>query len=188
MVAASFVALSAGSPGGWSPISGTSQLLELLGGVGVHAAVSAAPVVQSRRRHPEFGGDLLTGLALGSQLISTAQLAHDVLRGMPLPTSHSSHRPFQPDIGPQNSKTGWTHSPGTRQLGLPPLERPRLQHTPPSRPIPRRPAARRTCQARYSSSQARRCRSCPRSSSAARRVDPEGSPRGYAPSSWFAGG
>jgi len=25
------------------------------------------------------------------------------------------HRPFQPDIGPQDSKTGWTHSPGTRQ-------------------------------------------------------------------------
>ena len=24
------------------------------------------------------------------------------------------HRPFQPDIGPQDSKTGWTHSARTR--------------------------------------------------------------------------
>src|SRR6478672_6480472 len=92
-----------------------AQLLELLGGVGIHAAVGAAPVVQRRRRHAELAGDLLTGLALGSQLIRAAQLAHNVLRGMPLPTSHKFHRPFQPDIGPQDSKTSWTHSAGTRQ-------------------------------------------------------------------------
>ena len=36
---------------------------------------------------------------------------------MPLPTSHVSHRPFQPDIGPQDSKTGWAHSVGTRHYG-----------------------------------------------------------------------
>jgi hypothetical protein len=34
---------------------------------------------------------------------------------MPLPTSHRFHRPFQPNIGPQDSRTGWTHSAGTRQ-------------------------------------------------------------------------
>ncbi|WP_165839915.1 hypothetical protein [Mycobacterium montefiorense] len=61
-------------------------------------------------------GDLLTGFALCAQLIRTAQFAHDVLRGIPLPTSHVFHRPFQPDIGPQDSKTGWTHSAETRQL------------------------------------------------------------------------
>jgi methylated-DNA-[protein]-cysteine S-methyltransferase len=33
---------------------------------------------------------------------------------MPLPTSHVFHRSFQPDIGPQDSKTGWAHSAGTR--------------------------------------------------------------------------
>jgi hypothetical protein len=33
------------------------------------------------------------------QLVCAAQLAHDVLRGMPLPTSHVFHRPFQPTIG-----------------------------------------------------------------------------------------
>src|SRR6478672_8455162 len=97
-----------------------AQLLELLGGVGIHAAVGAAPVVQRRRRHAELAGDLLTGLALGSQLIRTAQLAHNVLRGMPLPTSHKFHRPFQPDIGPQDSKTSWTHSAGTRHRWLGP--------------------------------------------------------------------
>ena len=91
-----------------------SQLFEFLGSVGVHAAIGAAPVVQRRRRHSEFGGDLLAGLAFGSHLVRAAQLAHDALRGMPLPTSHNVHRPFQPDIGPQDSKTCWTHSVGTR--------------------------------------------------------------------------
>jgi DNA replication protein DnaC len=33
---------------------------------------------------------------------------------VPLPTSHTFHRPFSPDIGPQDSRTGWTHSAGTR--------------------------------------------------------------------------
>ncbi len=61
-------------------------------------------------------GDLLAGPALGSQLIGAAQFAHDVLRGMPLPTSHVFHRPFQPDIGPQDSKTRRSHSRGTRQV------------------------------------------------------------------------
>jgi hypothetical protein len=83
-----------------------AQLLEFFGGVGVHPAVSAAPVVQRRRRDTEFGGDLLAGLALRGQLVRAAQLAHDVLSGMPLPTSHTFHRPFQPDIGRQDSKTG----------------------------------------------------------------------------------
>src|SRR6478609_3411389 len=63
-----------------------AQLLEPLGGIGVHPAIGAAPVVQRRRGYPDFGGDgdLLANLALGSQLIRAAQLAHDVLRGMPL--------------------------------------------------------------------------------------------------------
>lgn len=38
---------------------------------------------------------------------------------MPLPTSHVFHRPFQPDIGPQDSKTAWTHSRGTRHAYRP---------------------------------------------------------------------
>src|SRR6476661_6061549 len=91
------------------------QLLELFGGVVVHPAISAAPVVQRRRRHLKLGGDLLASLAFDSQLICPAQVAHDVLRGMPLPTSHVFHRPFQPFLGPQDSKTSRTHSPGTRQ-------------------------------------------------------------------------
>jgi hypothetical protein len=95
-----------------------AQLLELLGRIGIHPAVGAAPVAQRRRRHSQLGGDLLTDLALGSQLVRPPQLAHDVLRGMPLPTSHKFHRPFQPDIGPQDSKTGWTHSAGTRHDDL----------------------------------------------------------------------
>ncbi|VBA62510.1 hypothetical protein LAUMK41_05901 [Mycobacterium attenuatum] len=33
---------------------------------------------------------------------------------MPLTTSHVFHRPFQPDLGPQDSKTSRTHSRGTR--------------------------------------------------------------------------
>jgi hypothetical protein len=36
---------------------------------------------------------------------------------MPLPTSHVFHRPFQPDIGPQDSKTSRSQSRGTRQSG-----------------------------------------------------------------------
>jgi hypothetical protein len=38
--------------------------------------------------------------------IRTAQFAHDVFGGVPLPTSHTSHRPFEPGVGPQDSKTG----------------------------------------------------------------------------------
>jgi hypothetical protein len=45
-------------------------------------------IMPRHRRHSEFGGDLLTGLALGSQLVRAPERAHDVLRGMPLPTSH----------------------------------------------------------------------------------------------------
>lgn len=39
-------------------------------------------------QRPQLSGDLLTGLALGGQLVRSAELAHDVLRGMPLPASH----------------------------------------------------------------------------------------------------
>jgi transposase len=76
-----------------------TQFLELLGGVGVHPTVGAAPVVQRRRRHLQLGGDLLASLACCGQLVRAAQLAHNVLRGMPLPTSHVIHRPFQPTNG-----------------------------------------------------------------------------------------
>jgi hypothetical protein len=38
--------------------------------------------------------------------IRTAQFAHDVFGGVPLPTSHTSHRPFQRGVGPEDSKTG----------------------------------------------------------------------------------
>ncbi|ODQ97464.1 hypothetical protein BHQ21_26255 [Mycobacterium sherrisii] len=77
-----------------------AQLLEFLGGIGVHPAVDASPVVQRRRSDTQFGGDLLAVLTLSGQLIRAAQLAHDVLRGMPFATSHVFHRPFRPDLGP----------------------------------------------------------------------------------------
>ena len=61
-----------------------------------------------------LGGDLLTGLALGSQLISTTQLAHDVLRGMPLPTSHLFIVPSSPTSGHRTLKEAgliqWEHA------------------------------------------------------------------------------
>jgi len=46
-------------------------------------------------------------------LIRAAQFARNVFCRMPLPTSHNFHRPFTPDIGPQDSKTGliqWEHA------------------------------------------------------------------------------
>jgi hypothetical protein len=52
----------------------------------------------------EIGGDLLTGLALSSQLVRTPQLAHDVLRGMPLPTSHVFIVPSSPTSGHRTQK------------------------------------------------------------------------------------
>jgi hypothetical protein len=42
------------------------QHVEFLGGVGVHPAIRAAPVVQGRQQDAKFGGDLLAGLALRS--------------------------------------------------------------------------------------------------------------------------
>lgn len=42
-------------------------------------------------------------------------LAHDVLCGVPLPSSHVPHRPIRPRHGQQDSKTRWTRSPGTCQ-------------------------------------------------------------------------
>ena len=59
-----------------------AQLLKFLGGVGVHAAVGAAPVVQRGRRHTELGGDLLTCLAFSSRLISWAQFARPRTTGL----------------------------------------------------------------------------------------------------------
>jgi hypothetical protein len=55
---------------------------------------------------PSSAAIYLARLAFAGQLIGTVQLAHDALRGMSLPTSHVFHRPFQPDIEPQDSKTG----------------------------------------------------------------------------------
>jgi hypothetical protein len=81
-----------------------AQLLELLSGIGVHPAVGAVPVVQRRRRHTEFGGDLLASLPLASQLVRTAQFAHDVFRGMPLLTSHDFIVPFGPASGHRTLK------------------------------------------------------------------------------------
>jgi hypothetical protein len=60
---------------------------------------------QRRRRHTEFGGDLLTGLTCRIQLVRAAQFAHDVLRGMPLLTRHLFIGPFRPNIEPQDSRT-----------------------------------------------------------------------------------
>jgi hypothetical protein len=91
-----------------------TQLLEFLGGVGVHPAVGAAPVVQRRRRHSQLGGDLLTGLARRGQFVRAAQLAHDVLRGMPLPTSHVFIVPSSPRSGHRTLKLvgliHWEHA------------------------------------------------------------------------------
>lgn len=55
--------------------------------------IAALPMA---RRDTEFGGNLLVGLARSAPLVRAAQLTNDVLRGMPLPTSHL-YRPFQPD-------------------------------------------------------------------------------------------
>src|SRR5258708_10202243 len=61
--------------------------------------IDAPPVVQRRRRDTEFGGDLHAGLACSGQLVRAAQFAHDVLRGMPLPTSHLLIVPSSPTSG-----------------------------------------------------------------------------------------
>jgi hypothetical protein len=55
------------------------QLLELLGGIGIHPAIRPAPVEQRRRRHCQLVGDLLTSPARRGQLTSAAQFAHNVL-------------------------------------------------------------------------------------------------------------
>lgn len=54
---------------------------------------------------PSSAATFLASLALCGQLVRTPQLAHNVLRGMPLPTNHTIQRPFSPDIGPQDSRT-----------------------------------------------------------------------------------
>ncbi len=46
-----------------------TQLLELLGGIDVHTAVGAPPVVQRRRRHLQLDSDLFARPALSGQLI-----------------------------------------------------------------------------------------------------------------------
>src|SRR5271156_2397087 len=107
------------------------------------------------RRNRQIGGNLLARPALSSQLVSSAQLAHDVLSGMPLPTSHKFHRPFQPDIGPRDSKTSWTHSAGTRQcasnFGEPYRREARV---PLGTHVPTREAkGKRTCELRHSRAQ-----------------------------------
>jgi hypothetical protein len=98
-----------------------AQLFEFLGGVGVHAAVGTPPVVQRRRRHAQFGGDLLTGLALRGQLVRAAQFAHDVLRGMPLPTSHLFIVPSGPTSGHRTLELDgliqWEHASTTKPAG-----------------------------------------------------------------------
>ena len=57
--------------------------------MGVRPAIGAPLIVYRCRRHLQFG-DHLAGLALGSQLIRTAQLAHNVSRGVPLPSSSAA--------------------------------------------------------------------------------------------------
>ena len=61
-----------------------------------------------RQYSPEFSAAYSP--ALPSPADSAVQLAQDVLRGMPLPAS-DIFVVFHPDIGPQDFKTSWTHSP-----------------------------------------------------------------------------
>lgn len=61
-------------------------------------AIGAAPVVQRGRRHSQLGSDLLARPAFNSQLVRSMQLAHDVVRGMSLPTSHVFSLSFQPIV------------------------------------------------------------------------------------------
>lgn len=61
---------------------------------------------------------LLNGLALGSQLIRATQLAHHVLRGMPLPTSDVFIVPSSPTSG--HGTPNWSDSFGGNTLLAPP--------------------------------------------------------------------
>jgi hypothetical protein len=85
----------------------------------------AATATKSRTRAwSQLRGDLVGGLAFGSQFLRAAQLAHDVLRGMPLPTSHLFIVPFGPTSGHRTLKQwvqiSWIHLPGIchTHLGL----------------------------------------------------------------------
>ena len=78
-----------------SPVSGRlrrafslAQFLEFLGGFCVHAAVGVPPGVQSRRARTCSSAAISSPvLPSAANLFRPAQLAHDVLRGTPLPTA-----------------------------------------------------------------------------------------------------
>ena len=96
-----------------------AQVFEFPRGIGVHPAVLTPLVGQRRRRHLELRRDLLLRLARSSELIGTAQRAHDVLARVAYPGSHVLHRPVRPAHGEQGSRTGWPRSPEICQQDRP---------------------------------------------------------------------
>src|SRR5262249_24377018 len=92
-----------------------AQLLEFLGGIGIHPAVRAAPVVQC------VAADTPSSAAITSPVLPAAlsSSARRSLRTMSSaecrlrPAIYLSSHPAQHRA--KDSKTGWTHSQGTRQ-------------------------------------------------------------------------
>lgn len=64
------------------------ELVKFLRDVGVHTAIRTSPVIHCGERHLQLGSKLLRGLARRGELVGTAQPVHDLLRGMPFPSSH----------------------------------------------------------------------------------------------------
>jgi hypothetical protein len=93
------------------------EVLEPLGVVGLQPAELVAPAVVGLLGDRQLAADVGDVLALTEHAVRGRELAHDLLRAVPLPRCHVLVEPSCPQHGRQDSHSTWINQPGSGQRG-----------------------------------------------------------------------
>src|SRR5699024_6409128 len=107
------------------------ELLEALGVVGLEPAVLVAPPVVRLFRHAQLAAHRRDVRAIGQHPVGLSELAHDLLRRVPLPRVRHDETslPARSSEHQDDSHNDWTYITGSAQVCLTPRPRRRRSST-----------------------------------------------------------